>query len=522
MTTTATAVTVPGLPGDFTVTPGGLAELRSRLERSGAVTFKPKGFGVSYVVARQPSPGLRFRSAKRELETFLGVTPLYVTTIWPALTQKRIDREVIPPGRYPDTKGHIPGLRLVVTPSSTSWIWRYWRDGQGHDLGLGSARVGRVSLKAARAKAKAKRTLLDAEIDPIAAKRAEKAEERAARATSKATAVMTFEAAAKAYFNEHAGKWSSAQHRNQFLTSLKAHAFPLIGALPVEAIGLPEVLAVLEQRVEAARGLDAGRFWDVRAETASRVRARLEQVLAWATVRQYRSGDNPAAWRANLKLVLPGRSKTKLEPDGITVTEVVKHHRALPFPEVPTFLTTLRGHEGVGARALEFAILTASRTSEVLGMKWSEIDLATAVWTVPAVRMKRRKLHRVPLSSRALEILDALPREVGNEYVFIGARNDRPSDTVLYQVHQRIDPRGTPHGTARSSFRDWAAEMTAFKPEICEAALAHREDPTVESYKRTDVLEPRRQLMAAWAEFCAGKSVKTDATVIPIRAPSTT
>ncbi len=447
---------------------------------------------------------VRYAPARSERMTMKKKKPL-------SLTQKNIDRKLIfQPGRYSDKKGRVPGLRLVVTGNSASWIYRYWRDGRARDHGLGSARI---RLKDARARAAKARDLLDQDTDPIEAKKAE----RQARRVAQATAAWTFKACAEGYFNTKSGDWSSRHGHEQFLSTMRTYVYPLIGSLPVKSITKTEVLRVLLQQVEADRGLPSGPLWTVRQVTAQRVRRRIEAVLAWATVFDYRVGDNPARWRGHLELMVPGRNKTKLEADGKTVTEVVRHHPALPYAEVPAFLTDLRGYEGVAARALEFLALTASRTNEVLGAKWPEVDLATSTWTIPATRMKARREHRVPLSAAALEILKQLPREVENPYVFIGARNAHLSSMALAVKFRRSGYVGTVHGL-RSSFRDWAAERSAYPFDVIEQALAHVTGSATErAYLRSDLFEQRRKLMAAWAEFCGCKPVQTDATVIPIR-----
>jgi integrase len=431
--------------------------------------------------------------------------------------QKTIERQTIhEPGIYIDRKGRIPGLRLVVTPrGGASWLMRYWRDGRSRDLGLGSARDGRVKLKQARAKAAAARALLDAGVDPIDHKKAERATRWAAHGPAVPQAV-TFKQAAERYYNEFADSWSSATHRNQFLNSMQNYVWPIIGNMPVAAVDKTAVLGVLEQPVAAHRNLPSGKFWTVRAVTAGRVRQRLEQVLGWATVRDLRTGDNPARWRAFLDKALPTRSKTKLEADG-TVSITARHFEALPYAEIPAFLAALRAQAGTGARALEFALLTASRTGEVLGAKWNEIDFEKAVWVVPAQRMKGRVLHEIPLSDAAVELLQGLPRELGNDHVFVGPRRDRLADNSLTRAYRASGFPGSVHGM-RSSFRDWAQERTNFAFDAIELCLAHQVGGMTErSYLRSTMPAQRRQLMDLWCDFCSGKAVQTGGEVIPIR-----
>ncbi len=296
------------------------------------------------------------------------------------------------PGRYRDSE--VKGLYLqVVNGSNRSWIFRYERGGRERWMGLGPVAI--VSLREAREKAReARRALLDG-VDPLEAKR----EARAARA-AQAAKNLTFAEAANQYFEKHETKWRNGKHRAQFLASLTAYAFPIIGALPVASIDTALVLRVLEP------------IWSTKTETASRVRMRIEAVLDFCTVRGYRSGDNPARWKSHLSEVLPARK----------LLAKVSHHAALPYSQLPVFMSELRTANGVAARALEFTILCAARTGEIIGARWAEIGLSDATWTIPAERMKNHREHRVPLSPRAVELLSALPRENGNEFVFISYR----------------------------------------------------------------------------------------------------
>ena len=310
------------------------------------------------------------------------------------LTIKRIAR-LSTAGRYSD--GH--GLYLqVMSPTNRSWLLRYERNGRGERwMGLGPLHT--VSLQEARERArKARQQLLDG-VDPLDARKAE----RAAKALE-AARTITFEKAAQAYFDAHERGWRNAKHRAQFLSTLKTYAYPKIGKLPVAAIDTGLVLKVIEP------------IWQDKTETASRLRGRIESVLDWATVRGYRTGDNPARWRGHLGEVLPARGKI----------QKTSHHAALSFGDLPEFMTALSQRDGVAARGLEFTILTAARTGEVIGATWEEIDLKAKVWTIPAGRMKASKEHRVPLSDRALEILSALPRERNNPFVFIWSAPWRP------------------------------------------------------------------------------------------------
>ncbi len=401
------------------------------------------------------------------------------------LTVKRIEK-LKEPGRYGD--GH--GLYLqVMSATNRSWLLRFERGGRERWLGLGPLHT--INLDEARERArKARQQLLDG-VDPIEHRKAA----RATQALAEAKAV-TFKEAARQYFDAHERKWKNAKHRAQFLSTLEAYAYPIIGRLPVAAIDTGLVLKVIEP------------IWNEKTETASRVRGRIESVLDWATVRGYRTGDNPARWKGHLGEVLPARGQI----------QKTNHHAALPYTEIGGFVAALRQREGVAARALEFTILTAARTNEVIGALWDEIDFAAKVWTVPAGRMKASKEHRVPLSDRALEILRDLPRETGNAFVFIGPRKGGGlSNMAMAAVLGRMDCTDiTVHGF-RSTFRDWAAERTNYPNHVVEMALAHTVGDKVEAaYRRGDLFDKRRRLMAEWAKYCGTKPAHaaTDGTVV--------
>jgi integrase len=392
------------------------------------------------------------------------------------------------PGRYAD--GH--GLILQVqSKDSKSWLFRYERGGRERWMGLGP--VHTISLADARERAlKARRLLLDG-IDPLDARKAEKA----ARALEAARAI-TFERATRDYFDQHEKSWKNGKHAAQFLTTLETYAFPVLGKLPVAAIDTSLILKVLEP------------IWPTITETASRVRGRIEAVLNWATVRGYRSGENPARWKGHLAEVLPARGKIAK----------IEHHAALAFDALPAFAAALRTREGIAARALEFTILTAARTGEVIGATWDEIDLETKTWTVPAGRMKAGKEHRVPLSDRAVELLKALPREDRNPFVFIGSRERSGlSNMAMTTVLRRMGADDiTVHGF-RSTFRDWAAERSSFPNHVVEMALAHGiENKVEEAYRRGDLFAKRRQLMAAWAKYTSSTPAKAGDNVVAMRS----
>ena len=402
------------------------------------------------------------------------------------LTAKRVAK-VKGQGRYSD--GH--GLYLQVTPAGVkSWLFRYERDSRERWMGLGPLHA--FSLEEARTRARAARQALADGADPLDRRKAE----AAARALE-AAKTKTFAECAITYFDSHERKWKNAKHRAQFMSSMKQYAFPVIGKLPVAAIDTGLVLKVVEP------------IWSTKTETASRVRNRIESVLDWATVRGYRTGDNPARWKGHLAEVLPARNQ-------IAKT---RHHAALPFAEVPAFMTDLRARVGIAARALEFTILVAGRTSEVTGAHWSEIDLSAKVWTVPAGRIKGGREHRVPLSEPAVALLKALPRE--GQFAFPGARRRRAiSNMAMDAVLRRMgykDGRATVHGF-RSTFRDWAAEQTAYPNHVVEMALAHAIGNQVEAaYRRGDLFDKRRRLMAEWSRYCASPPNAGRSKVVRLR-----
>lgn len=402
------------------------------------------------------------------------------------LSVKKVER-LNEPGRYGDGRG----LYLQVSPTgSKSWLFRYERSGSEKMMGLGSALD--FTLEEARERAReARRALADGR-DPLAEKRAANAANAALAART-----ITFETAAQTYYELHEGQWKNRKHAAQFLSTLRQYVFPAVGRLSVADISTSDVLRVLEP------------IWLTKTETASRVRGRMEKVFAWATVRGYRTGDNPARWSGHLKEALPAR--TRIAP--------VKHHKALRYVKLPAFMQALREREGVAARALEFLILTAARTSEVTGARWNEIDWDARVWTVPAERMKAGKLHRVPLSDRAIELLQKLPREKGNAYIFAGGRKGTSiSNMAMDAVRRRMEREDfTVHGF-RSTFRDWAAERTAYPNHVAEMALAHTIGNKVEAaYRRGDLFEKRQRMMGEWADYCASPYGGA-ASIVPIRS----
>jgi integrase len=362
-----------------------------------------------------------------------------------------------------------------------SWVFRYELDGTRHDVGLGPVRT--LDLSDARAKAKALRQQLLDGIDPLAAKQQIK-RDRLARLAAEQRA-MTFRQCAEACIASHEDGWTNRKHREQWTSSLEQYAYPVLGDLAVDDITSTHVIKTLEP------------IWKAIPETASRVRGRIEKVLGWAAVRGFRSSDNPARWRGHLAELFPAKGKMRS----------IKHLAALPFSDVPAFMAELRQRDALVAREFEFVVLTAARRGEVTGATWPEIDLKTRTWTISAGRMKGKKEHRVPLCDRAVEILTGLPRD--------GARVFPLHDRKMFELLQDTRPGITTHGF-RSSFRDWAAERTNYPNIVVEAALSHAIGDKVEAaYRRGDLFEKRRRLMADWAAWCA-RPVPIGATVTPI------
>ena len=369
--------------------------------------------------------------------------------------------------------GVVPGLALQVLPSGgRTWILRAMVAGKRRDMGLGGYPA--VTLAQARELARTARERIKAGHDPVAEAKAA----RSAQAASRATA-LTFHQCAEKYIAAHKSGWKSEKHAQQWTNTLDQHAYPTLGQLLVRDIGLTHILAVLEP------------IWQTKTETASRLRGRIESVLDWAAVRNYREGENPARWRGHLDKILPKPTKVSK----------VEHHAAMPIDEVAPFLVRLRTQDGMGSRALEFTVLTGCRSGEVRGATWAEIDLQSMVWTIPAERMKAGKEHRVPLSPGAVKVLEALPRIAGTDVVFPGVKGQPLSDMTLTATLRRMQVDATVHGF-RSTFRDWAGERTAHPREVIEHALAHRLKDKVEAaYQRGDLFEKRRKLMDDWAAF---------------------
>jgi integrase len=390
------------------------------------------------------------------------------------------------PGLY--AVGGVDGLQIQVKESGArSWILRATIGGRRRDVGLGGFPT--VTLEQARYRAREARDQIWQGIDPVAARRASVAALRSAEAKR-----LTFDQAARMCHQTKASEFRSPKHKNDWINSITTHVSPHIGRLPVADIDLPHVVAVLEP------------IWIAKTETATRVRQRIEAVLAWATVNKYREGENPARWDGNLEHALPRPSKIRK----------VDHFAAIPWQDVPAFVADLRQREGMGARALEFGILTAARSGEVRLATWDEIDLDAKVWTVPGDRMKAGKPHRVPLSDAAVSLLQALPRMEGSAYVFPAPRGGALSDMSLSAVVRRMDVDAVPHGF-RSSFKDWARSSTSYPDEVSELALAHvNSDATRAAYARDELLPKRARLMRDWAKFCTSPPAKGN--VISMRA----
>lgn len=385
------------------------------------------------------------------------------------------------PGLY----GDGAGLWLKVTEQgSKSWIFRFTRAGRERWMGLGS--FPDVSIVEARDTAAEYRKKIRNGIDPLQ----EKQDQAAALQSSQAKAV-TFDWCAEQYIDAHKTGWKNAKHIDQWRNTITTYASPIVGALTVDKIDTAHVMKVLEP------------IWNTKSETASRLRGRIESVLDWATVRKYRSGDNPARWKAHLDNLLPARSKLAR----------VKHHAALPWVDMGEFMFALRQQNGICARALEFAILTAARSGEVRGMTWAEVNLKSRMWIIPAQRMKAGNEHRAPLTEQALQVLRKVKdgtMSADSDFVFPGQKTARPlSDMSLTAVLRRMGRTDiTAHGF-RSSFRDWAAEATNYPRDMAEMALAHTVGDKVEAaYRRGDMFDKRRNMMDDWAKHC-GKTEKT-------------
>ncbi|MDQ1848546.1 integrase arm-type DNA-binding domain-containing protein [Gemmobacter fulvus] len=390
--------------------------------------------------------------------------------------------------------GGVSGLLLQVTPNNgRTWLLRVAVGGKRREIGLGG--FPDVTLAQARERAREAKDKIRQGIDPVEERKAARAALAAARRRG-----LTFADATERYLAAKLDAFKNAKHRDQWRNTLQTYAMPELGPVLVDAIAVQDVLRVLQP------------IWHDKTETASRLRGRIEAVLSWATVAGHRTGDNPARWAGNLKELLPAASKVAKKDN----------HPAVQIDDAPRWFADLRAREGMGSRCLEFAALTAARSQEVRGALWEEIDLERGVWTIPGPRMKMDREHRVPLTPNAVDLLKGLPRFEGNPLVFPAPRGGELSDMTLSatmkRLHEadiakgalgfvdRVSKRpAVPHGL-RSTFRDWVAERTHFPGDMAEVALAHRVASAVEaSYRRGDMVEKRRTMMAAWADYLTGK-----------------
>ncbi|WP_442772637.1 tyrosine-type recombinase/integrase [Paenirhodobacter enshiensis] len=391
--------------------------------------------------------------------------------------------------------GGVTGLLLQITPSGArSWILRISVGGHRREIGLGG--YPDVTLAQARDRAREAKDKIRNGIDPVEERKAVRASLAAARRRG-----MTFAEATGKYLAAKLDAFKNPKHRQQWENTLTQYAMPELGPMLVQDITVQDVLRVLEP------------IWKSKTETASRVRGRIEAVLSWATVSGHRTGDNPARWAGNLKELLPAASKVAKNDN----------QPALQIDDAPRWFAALRARDGMGSRALEFLALCASRSQEVRGARWDEIDMDKALWTIPAERMKMDREHRVPLTPEAVALLKALPRFVDNPLVFPAPRGGEMSDMTLSATMRRLHAAdlaegkegfldrvskrpAVPHGL-RSTFRDWIAERTNYPGDMAEVALAHRISSAVEaSYRRGDMVEKRRAMMAAWADYLTGKN----------------
>ena len=376
------------------------------------------------------------------------------------------------PGLYPD--GH--GLYLLIGPNGArSWIFRYKFHKRRHEMGLGGFPM--VSLAEARDLAKGHRRQLHDGFNPLEQRRAQKQ-----AAKLEAAKRMTFKQCAETYIAETSPAWKNRKHAAQWSSTLEAYAYPVFGDLPVQAIDTSVVVTALRA------------IWQAKPETASRLRGRIERILDYARVSGYRTGENPAHWRGHLDKILQHRSKLRR----------TKHHAALPYNEMASFMRALQDQDSAAARALEFTILTASRTNEVRGARFDEVDFAAKEWAIPGRRTKSGKPHRVPLSPEALHSIETMKKVSSGPHIFAGAgKGGAMGGMAMLQLLKRMGRSDlTVHGF-RSTFRDWVAEQTSFPSFVAEAALAHVIADKVEAaYRRGELMQKRRKLMDAWASYC--------------------
>lgn len=397
------------------------------------------------------------------------------------------------PGRYSDGGGLYLQVSAGRNASVTkSWLFRYMRGGTtSREMGLGAASMrkgdGYTTLSGARQKRTQAREMLEAGIDPLEAKRAHKASERLEGAKA-----MTFSQSAAEYIKGHQAGWKGQKHVKLWKGSLAKYVEPLIGTLPVAAVDTGLVLKVLRP------------IWETKTKTAVDVRSRIEMILNWAKIHGYRDGENPARWKGHLDNALPKPSKIRK----------VRHLPAMPYDELPGFMSELRSQEGTAAAALEWTILTVARSDDTFGFTWPEVDTQKKIWTIPAARMKAEADHRVPLSDRALVVLKKMDRKT--QFVFPGRDAEKlPHEEMLEVLKDDLGRPFTVHGF-RSTFKDWASEQTGYANEVSEMALAHKIPSKVEgAYRRGDLFEKRQRLMADWARYC--ESAVGAGNVVPLR-----
>lgn len=370
------------------------------------------------------------------------------------------------PGRYTDDQ--TKGLHLwVKSKGRRYWIVRYTLEGRRYGLSVGA--YPEVSLRQAREKAMDVRNAIIKGINPVV-------ERKNAKNAPKPAPAVLFKEFALAHIERMRPQWRNAKHGDQWVSTVKTYAFPVIGELPLDQIDTEHILSILMP------------IWKEKSETASRLRGRIEKILTAAIVQKHRPAFNPAAWSGHLEALLPQSRESD------------KHHAALPYSDIPAFVTSLRESNGISALALEFCILNASRTGEVIEMKWSEVS--GDVLKIPGNRMKAGREHQVPLCQRSLEILSiAASLDPGSEFVF--SRNGKPlSNMAMLNLAKRLNPSITVHGF-RSCFRDWVSEETDLSPELAEMQLAHAIENRVErAYRRGNLLEKRRKMMEHWAAYC--------------------
>lgn len=380
-------------------------------------------------------------------------------------------------------------LYLQISQSGAkSWVFRYRAAGRLREMGLGNFPT--LSLSDARDLAHDYRKKRLFGIDPIEERQSLRQSEK-----FEGPNAATFKQCAQAYIESHKTSWANNKHSAQWVASLTTYAYPHIGDQVMQKLTAADVLKVIEP------------IWVSKTETASRLRGRIENIIDWAIVRGYRTGDNPARWKGHLSHTLPNRSKIRK----------VQHLAALPYQEIPAFMAELALEKGAAAQALAFAILTAARTGEVLGATWPEINLDTKTWTVPGERMKNSREHRVPLSPQVKALIGTLPVKKFETHLFLGARRGKGLSNMAMLTLLRRMKRGnvTAHGF-RSTFRDWAAEQTSYAREVIEQALAHTLQNKVEAaYFRSDLFEKRRALMEDWAAYCYGEVKDENSSIAP-------